>query len=501
MKYECVSCDYETDIKNNYDRHIKGVKHNSEKELCKYCDCPFSNMNKHYNDCTYKGNYEAKLELQNTTLKNTIKSLEQQLAGQKNLLNNSFEQQLIAQKDGLSKSYESRINSSESQLIAQKQSYDARINSLESQLIVQKESYEARINSLESQLSKQEVYLNTFMQNNTKHADFLMQRTTNSDTKYEKLIENTGIFANNSLNTINNTVSALKYIQTNYNNAPALKALSNYNCFKKTTTDKFIPELLHYYKNDLLVKYIGDTYIQEYLKDNPAEQAMWNSDHARLSYYIRESSEGELTYDEWVQDKQGLKIIEITIKPILKFLYDEVSAYMNKKVNEGDYKLMESCAKLKEFLNGTPQKKPMGKIVRSLPEEIVKYIGPKFLINKSKKPIKYLTTDKNTVTKPKQITIEEYAEEELELELDQDQDQPVEQLEEDEEVVVLEEPVEDDLFVKYNLHSDNLGICEHYQEKEEEIYDINRRKVIRTDPKRVKELEKLKNKKPKKLKN
>jgi hypothetical protein len=453
MIYKCEPCNYQTDSAHNHARHLKGLKHNANnKNICRYCNNPQSDINTHIKNCGYANNYQIKLEILNQTYIDKIKSLELKLD-------------------------------------EQRENYNEKIN-----------IYSSQIKFLEAQLQEQKNYTNNLMQKDNKYTDTLIASNEKYGVRMDNLIQNTGIFANNSLNTINNTVSALKFIQTNYNTAPPLKALSNYNCFKKTTTDKFIPELLHYYKNDQLVKYIGDTYIQEYLKDNPNEQAMWNSDQSRLSYYVRETGKGkgEVNYDEWTQDKQGLKIIDITIKPILKFFYDEVSTYMTERVNDGDYKLMESCAKLKEFLNGSPQKRKMGKIVKCLPEEIVKYIGPKFLINKAKKAVKLLKQSSTTIEEvdDSEEIIEEHVIPCKRIDSSGIQPNKSSSLEVKKQSIENDEISECD-DTEFNNWNNEIQIIDHYQEKEEEIYDTNKQ-ILRLKPPRKNNAKKAIKPKPKK---
>jgi hypothetical protein len=467
MLYKCIPCNYSSINKNNLERHEATSKHKNiikQHELgmlytCKYCAHLFAKeltFNDHVSSCPQKAVYEAKLEMQNTSLIEKIQYMELQI----NEKVQSIEKQHIE-----------KVKILEAQLISVEKQSIEKIKSVEKQ-------HNEKVKILEAQLAEKTTYLNTFMQREHKTSDFLMEKTTSSDNRYEKLIENTGTFANNSLQTINNTVSALKFIQTNYSDAPVLKALSNYNCFKKTTSEKFVQELLYYHKNDLLVKYIGDTYVQEYLKDNPAEQAMWNSDNARLSYYIRQPDK-EVNYTDWVQDKQGLKIIDITIKPILKFLNDEVANYTAKKVEGGDYKLMEKCANLQQFLNGVPQKYKMNKIPRSLPEEIVKYISPKFLLNKSQpiKPSKPYKRLKSSTVTIKESVEEEQEEQEERLEEEQEEDEEEEDEEEEEEEEEEEQIVENARDPEFICYDDTNMICNHYQDSEVEIYDLKKKTI------------------------
>jgi hypothetical protein len=69
VKYECIPCEYSTNIKSHYDRHMKSEKHTNEdiKFDCKYCNSIFirsSNLSKHIDTCSEKNNYPHKLENQ-----------------------------------------------------------------------------------------------------------------------------------------------------------------------------------------------------------------------------------------------------------------------------------------------------------------------------------------------------------------------------------------------------------------------------------------------------
>ena len=81
-------------------------------------------------------------------------------------------------------------------------------------------------------------------------------------------------------------ISVKNYVQKNYANAPALKKLDDYGFIKYD--DKLLDTIGYQYRNKILDKYLGDFLIGFYKKEDPAEQAIWNSDVSRLTYVIKE---------------------------------------------------------------------------------------------------------------------------------------------------------------------------------------------------------------------
>ena len=137
---------------------------------------------------------------------------------------------------------------------------------------------------------------------------------------------------NNNYGTINNmnNNTFMMHITQNYNEAPPLKSL---------TTDELLA-IEHYPDKDLLdaisfyyahkefPKYIAELIVQVYKKEDPAEQSLWSSDVARLSYIIRRQLKNNKHI--WDKDSRGLTIIQVVIKPILEFIDKEIMKYFKK---------------------------------------------------------------------------------------------------------------------------------------------------------------------------
>lgn len=85
MKYYCEDCDYETNLKANYDRHLASKKHNNKannlikRYVCTLCDYKCSdksNFNKH---CLSKRHTDNDPERQRMQLSGLIRTYEKRI--------------------------------------------------------------------------------------------------------------------------------------------------------------------------------------------------------------------------------------------------------------------------------------------------------------------------------------------------------------------------------------------------------------------------------------
>jgi hypothetical protein len=368
MIYKCEPCKYQTERKDTYERHLLSSLHDSSAKFkCKYCLCTYvrhSNMLKHIVSCTQKSVYETSLEdklklfdtltEKNITLENQLKLFDTMAAKNKDIQDKN-------------KDLEDKNKILEDKLATIQQQYQDNLN--------QQLAASAKL------LDKADI------------------NTNMAYTSVNKLIDNSGTLVNNSLNTINKTVNALTYINKTFDTTPAIQPLLNYDMFKKPKDGQLVEELIHYHRQKMLSGYIGDVYIKEYVKDNPMEQGIWNTDNTRLTYYVRvildknkivkptKKTSQERTNKnnpEWVADKKGILISDYTLQPILDFLSSEITKYINTKTT---------------YMLKYP-KKPTGKIMSNLTScgdisilidngklkiDILKYIAPKFDLSRTKK--------------------------------------------------------------------------------------------------------------------
>lgn len=146
-----------------------------------------------------------------------------------------------------------------------------------------------------------------------------------------KLIHNAGHLAEKS-------ISTLQLLTTHMDKAPQLKAITNYTHLITTESDEdyCIGEIITYhFRRGSLHEYIGKIIIEEYKKDNPRDQSIWNSDTSRLTYFIRDIM-GEEEDLEWITDKKGHKVKDKIIMPLLNHIREELRNYTHQLMELDD---------------------------------------------------------------------------------------------------------------------------------------------------------------------
>jgi hypothetical protein len=424
MLYKCIECKYETNIKNSYNRHVTSAKHiGKDSFTCKYCPMSYAgsvNLAKHSAKCSKRDLFESNLELE---LKMTKEAM---------IENNKQNQHGI---DALK-----NINNS---LLAELTEYRQKRQQHRQEVDTLKNINNSLIKELTEYRQKYQQELKLQIATSAKLLDKSEDRNYKSENRVDKLIENSGTLVNNSLNTINRTVNALTYINKNFGDAPVIQPLLSYDMFKKPKDGQLVEELIHYHKQKMLAGYIGDVYIKAYAKDNPQDQGIWNTDNARLTYYVRvmlDKTKTPLKFPpvstidktdtnslvgtnknnpEWVTDKKGLLVSEYTLKPILEFLSSEINKYIQvkskyilkypKKNNGVIMNNLTLCGDISISIDN-------GK----LKTDILKYIAPNFDLSRAKKTSKLL--------KHSSMEEDEQAQEE---DYDEDQEEQDEQVQEE----------------------------------------------------------------------
>ena len=216
---------------------------------------------------------------------------------------------------------------------------------------------------------------------------------------FEKTVEYLKSTLSGSGVILNKSVSTLQYVINTYKTSPPFKIMENIPSIENnggdydndapdntdpiTKNTKFVEILIYKYKNDSLIKYLGDFIIKHYKKGDPKQQSIWNSDTARMSYIIRHQIDENNA--EWRSDKKGVLATKIAIDPLLKYVEESIVKYYaspNMQMNPQDasyeslYERIEGVTKMKQYIEE--------KIVST---NILKYIAPYF----------YLTKDDNLI--------------------------------------------------------------------------------------------------------
>jgi len=166
----------------------------------------------------------------------------------------------------------------------------------------------------------------------------------------EKNNENLSTIAKTSVKT---TQSALTFIMNNYPDAPSITKYNNFKFLKEKDHYKIADSILHKYKHKTLVDYLSNLLIDQYKKDNPGEQSVWNTDVARLSYVVKDSI-NKKNISKWIVDKKGHVLSSYTVQPIVDKLkdrmFDSYEKIMkdNQKYNDNRDDFLDSDSETKD---------------------------------------------------------------------------------------------------------------------------------------------------------
>ena len=134
------------------------------------------------------------------------------------------------------------------------------------------------------------------------------------------IVKNSNKTADTALKITSKTISALKYANENFKDAPPLSPLSNFNMMGYDLEDeddkkKLIEDLLFYYRKNSIHTIFGKHIIAEYKKDNIKEQSMHATDTSRLNYIIKTTPNDNVT--KWCQDKNGIFVCNNLIDKLI----------------------------------------------------------------------------------------------------------------------------------------------------------------------------------------
>ncbi len=176
------------------------------------------------------------------------------------------------------------------------------------------------------------------------------------------------------------SISALKYANDKFDNAPLLLPLQNFNINNlsfdnEEDREQIIETLIYNAKQKSLDKLLGDHIVKCYKKDNPEEQSFHTTDCSRLNYIVRDLIENALS---WAVDKSGIKICSSIVKPLIEKCINLLLEHQKVLINEmaeGNYKDKERVHIILNLLMTIDK--------GSLESDINKYIAPFFNLNKN----------------------------------------------------------------------------------------------------------------------
>lgn len=199
------------------------------------------------------------------------------------------------------------------------------------------------------------------------------ERENKFEEKEQKLVEELKkLKKNNGVPQITN----YNFIQQNFGNAPVLKTLDldaeEFALFEDE--NEFMDTLEHHYNNGIMDRYLGDYVIRKYKTENPAEQAMWNTDKARNNYLIRDMIDENGPY--WCEDASAREIKNRVIRPLLK----KIDQLIRKRMKALDSD--NQCGKgyLQKALSRMQKLSAMQTEAKydNMAQKIIRYITPVF---------------------------------------------------------------------------------------------------------------------------
>ena len=157
----------------------------------------------------------------------------------------------------------------------------------------------------------------------------------NSNKTTQDIIKNSNKTTGEALKITSKTISALKYANDNFKDAPPLSPLSNFNMMGYDLEDeedkkKLIEDLLFYYRKNSIHTVFGKHIISEYKKDNIKEQSMHATDTSRLNYIIKAGSNNQT---KWHQDKNGIFVCSNLIDKLINH-HVEILKWYNQILTE-----------------------------------------------------------------------------------------------------------------------------------------------------------------------
>ena len=336
--YYCESCEYKTEYASNFCIHKKSKKHKSLSEK--------------------KEHEQLILAINNKKL--ALDSSSEIIIANKNYneLECPFCQILIKHKSSFSR---------HKKLCSEKNKEKETINDklLNKIEILEKEKeFERREKELYQKLEKEKTeFLNNFM---------------NSANKIINKEQDNNKVTTDALKTV--SISAIKYANEKFKNAPALIPIENFNInnldFNNEEDKKQLVEILVYNaKQKSLDKLLGDHIVKQYKKDKPEDQMFHTTDCSRLNYIVRQLMENALI---WSVDKSGIEICSSIIKPLIKKCIDtllEHQKYLLKEMGNGDLTKQTDVELIISILMSIDS--------GLLETDINKYIAPFFNLNKN----------------------------------------------------------------------------------------------------------------------
>jgi hypothetical protein len=168
--------------------------------------------------------------------------------------------------------------------------------------------------------------------------------------------------------------AALKFVAENYSNAPLLAPMPDYLAIKNDCGGRDLARVYcEFYRDGTLVRYLAQFFLDHYKKTKPEEQSFWNTDCSRLSYVICTIVDNQAS---WVTDKKGVELKKHIIKPLFDHIEKELYGFLKNPDNLKHTSLINSCTLLVQDIQSSV-----------ICDELLRYLAPHFQISNYKTPL------------------------------------------------------------------------------------------------------------------
>ncbi len=348
--YFCETCNYKTEYSSNFCIHKKSKKHIN---TIMYKSKVETNKNeKDINNDTKIVSSMCSNNIKNDTSKSIVNYNCENCGNEFSYKNNYYRHR----KTCMLKNFSNKIIEKEKEMLKKEKEL------MEKEFTMKLEMAEKEKDLYKSLEKEKTELLNNFM---------------NSANKIINKEQDNNKVTTDALKTV--SISAIKYANEKFKNAPALLPIQNFNInnldFNNEEDKKQLVEILIYNaKQKSLDKLLGDHIVKQYKKEKPEDQMFHTTDCSRLNYIVRQLMENALI---WSVDKSGIEICSSIIKPLIKKCIDtllEHQKYLLTEMGKGDLSKQTDVELIISILMSIDS--------GLLETEINKYIAPYFNLDK-----------------------------------------------------------------------------------------------------------------------